>query len=585
MMLHLAKSQDQKLFVASALVSNHTRDGHICLDLNELNNPDFLDQKFGENADIPIPSTYELINELPKFNVVGQPGEFKPLILDRKNRLYLNRYWSYQENLTEFIKERIRQTYLIDSPQETRDCLNQLFPPHANGEIDWQKIAAITTLLKNFCVITGGPGTGKTYTIAKILALLIEQSGRDLKIQLAAPTGKAAVRLQDSIKQVKERLPCSDEIKTKIPEEAATIHRLLGTIRHSPYFRHDTDNPLKVDVMIVDEASMVDLALMTKLTSALPSDAKLILLGDNNQLASVEAGAVLADICGFTQNQKYFNEFATIIKSLYGQKIDIETTENKKPEIKDFIVRLQRSYRFESQKGIGALSQCVNAGDADCALEVLQDPLYPNVTWHNLGDKILSNVLQELEDFSQTTDVADFFEKYNKLRILCAVREGPYGVKAINSQVQQFVKKKNGIKQNDSWYAGQPIMVTENDYSLNLFNGDLGIIYPDGDNNNELHVFFPGQKGMLRKLKPFRLPSHEVAYAITVHKSQGSEFEKVILVLPDIDSPILTRELIYTAITRASKSVEIWGSEEIFRAGVARQTKRTSGLRDALWGG
>jgi exodeoxyribonuclease V alpha subunit len=247
---------------------------------------------------------------LRESKVVGAPGQYKPLILDEGSRLYLFRYWDYQEKLLDLIRRRVSEDGQAVNATALKKGLERLFPGSHGGEIDWQKVAALTALMKRFCVISGGPGTGKTTTVAKILALLLEQGNSEkVRIALAAPTGKAAARLQETIKLAKEKLHCADTIKGAIPEEASTIHRLLGSIPGSPYFRHNGQDPLLVDVVVVDEASMVDMALMSKLVQALPSQSRLVLLGDKDQLASVEAGAVLGDICDTGQVHNFSNLF------------------------------------------------------------------------------------------------------------------------------------------------------------------------------------------------------------------------------------------------------------------------------------
>lgn len=586
-MERLSGESAHELFIAAALTSSQTRAGHICLDLSQLEDAGFLRENFGNDVhNLKIPSVEAMTSMLGKWSVVGQPGAFKPLILDDMNRLYLNRYWAYQNKLATFINLRTQNVIEPGSVESLREILNKYFSPAPGEEIDWQKIAAITATLKTFCVITGGPGTGKTHTVAKLLAVLLEQSGDlALKILLAAPTGKAAMRLQDSIRNVLLELDCGEEIKSAIPEEAYTIHRLLGTIRHSPYFRRHEKNRLDVDIMVIDEASMVDVALMSKLVEALPADAKLILLGDNNQLASVEAGAVLADICDTGRPHDYSREFITRLESVYGDGLAVQSADNHAVALQDCIVDLKKSYRFEEQRGIGALSRAVLAGDGLQALNLLKEAEHPEIEWHDLTKENAFGTLKNYFDSLITSSSLDeALSGFDKVRILCAVRQGPQGVETLNHQINQYVRRKIRARMNKEWYPNQPILVTQNDYNLGLYNGDLGIISPDTESNDELKVHFRQPDGSIRKIRPFRLPEHETAYALTVHKSQGSEFERVILLLPNSDTPILTRELIYTGITRATKKVEIWGYEDIFCAAVSRVIKRRSGLRDALWG-
>ncbi|MFQ5650967.1 MAG: exodeoxyribonuclease V subunit alpha [bacterium] len=586
LMARLSESKNEALFLAAVLVSSQTRAGHVCLDLNDLCDSTFLREQFGDDlGSLPVTALQEIESTLAAESVVvGRPGEFKPLILDSHNRLYLNRYWRYQEALARFIKNSGHLAQKHFDSQELKERLDRFFAPPSAGEVDWQKVAVIIAVMRKFCVITGGPGTGKTFTVAKIIAILLELSGDDeLRVVLAAPTGKAAVRLQEAIQAAKEHLPCTPHLKAAIPEEASTLHRLLGTRRYSPYFRHNADRPLEVDVLVVDEASMVDIALMSKLVQALPPHARLILLGDSNQLASVEAGAVLADICPQEQVHTFSTRFASRLAEVYGRELPVETVDSE--GVHDSIVLLQKSYRFASQKGIGEISSAVNAGDGAGALNVLKADDLPDVSLNSLSEDGLKRmVLQPFQTHSVLHEPAEMFARFARFRILCAVREGPQGVSRINARIEEFNRKELGVKRTEIWYPGQPILIARNDYQMHLFNGDFGIILPDPDANNELKAYFPAGGNAFRKIRPFRLPEHETAYAMTVHKSQGSEFEHVLLLLPAMDSPILTRELIYTGITRAARSVEIWGDEGVFKAAVARRVKRASGLREALWG-
>ena len=597
LMERLNGASRRELAVAAALVSSTTRQGHICLEL----------QRAGEA--VPAcrewsPDLEGWAAELRRTGVVGEPGEFRPLILDSRGRLYLYRYWHYQEQLAQGLKARIEDAPPLAAGADLGERLERLFPSRGDGP-DWQKIAALAGIWKSFCVISGGPGTGKTTTVAKLLALLIEQEpSRRLRIALAAPTGKAAARLQETLKAAKAHLPCSEAVRQLIPEEAATIHRLLGSIPGSPFFRHNRDNPLALDVLIVDEASMVDLPLMSKLLQALPPKARLILLGDKDQLSSVEAGAVLGDICETGGRALFSREFAEACGKLCGGRPEdrlVSGTAGSRS--KDCIIELRKSYRFSGESGIASLSRAVRSSAAGQAAAVLQGGRYDDLAWHELpSGKMLERAVKEevlagygaylkaahaLRDFSEKDPSAalqQVFALFEEFRILCAVREGPCGVGAVNLLVENLLEAAGLLRRGRVWYPGRPVLIKRNDYNLRLFNGDIGIVLPVPGAGADLRVFFPGSEGRFRAFHPLRLPDHETVYAMTIHKSQGSEFDHVLLVLPDRDAPVLTRELIYTGITRAKKKASLWGSLPVLRTAVSRCTKRLSGLSEALWG-
>jgi len=585
----LAGKNVSGLSLAASLVSSYTRQGHVCLDLSSVERKELLK---GENGIDPVvcPELNNWCKQLRETAVVGNPGEYKPLILDDRSRLYLFRYWEYQEKLADSIRRRIHNTDADIGIGPLKEELIRLFPFNEAEEINWQRIAAFTALRKQFCVISGGPGTGKTSIVATILALLLKQAELErLRIALIAPTGKAAAKLQEAIRSMKTKLPCPNSIKEEIPEEASTIHRMLGSIPDSPYFRHNAKNTLPVDVVVVDEASMVDLALMSKLIQALPLQARIILLGDKDQLASVEAGAVLGDICDTGTEHSFSQDFCKNCKEVTGYTIHTQQNGAPESEIRDCIIQLEKNYRFDSDSGIGAVSYAVNTGDGDRAIQRMKSGVYGDITWKNLPHPndlpqvIKAPIIQGYGDYLRDRDPFEVFQVFERFQILCALREGPFGVAALNIVAEQILREEGLINPGMRWYPGRPVLITKNDYTLRLFNGDMGIVLSDPSANNELRVFFPSPDGTVKKFHPFRLPEHETVYAMTVHKSQGSEFDKVLLVLPDRESPVLTRELIYTSITRAKKNVEIWGNENVFRTAVSRYIERTSGLRDALW--
>ncbi len=523
----LAGGPAPEVRLAAMCASRARAEGNICVTLAEIAGM--------EGA----PSLATLRKKLRGSGTVGAPGEFAPLILDENDRLYLRRYWEYEQDLARAILSRTGSRF-----------------SSKKGETDLQEIAAAKAVSSGFTVVTGGPGTGKTWTVMKILNLLRTQpGGQELQIKLAAPTGKAAARLTESIRAVDEKLA------------ATTIHRLLGYLPGSPYFQHDARRPLNADVVIVDEASMVDLALMAKLVAAVPLRARLILLGDRDQLASVEAGNVLADICAAAENARP-NE------PLHGA-----------------VVALRHNYRFAETGGIYRVSTAINSGDAEAAIAALRPDAKGEVKWEplpeatRLADALRDQVVAGFRPVLEAGTAKEALASLQRFRILCAVRHGAWGIENLNTVSEEILAEAGLLTPRRGWYRGQPIMVTQNDYNLALFNGDSGIILPDADEGGELRAFFLSAEGRIRRFLPSRLPVHETAFAMTVHKSQGSEFGKVLLILPENDAPILTRELLYTGLTRAREGVEIWAAEAVLRASIARRVVRASGLQDALQGG
>ena len=475
-------------------------------------------------------------------------------MLDSAGRLYLHRCWRYEQQVATGILSRSLPLPLHEAGLDA--ALDRYFPLQS-GTVDLQRSAARMALSHRFSVISGGPGTGKTATVARILALLLDMAGdAHPEIVLAAPTGKAALRLHQSILHAAATLPLPDEISKRLPTVVCTIHRLLGVQSRKGGFRHNRDNRLTCDVLVVDEASMVDLQLMASLLEALGNDARVILLGDRNQLASVEAGAVLADICDSAGQ-------ATVP-----------------------VTQLTKSYRFGTESGIAALSQLINSGESAAAADLLTSGQFPDVIWRPLppgktfDDSFTAAVRERYAGFARTSSPADALAELNSFRVLSPLRSGSYGVENLNRLCENALapERKNAPQS----IRMKPVMITGNNYELGLFNGDTGVVM---ESDGTPAVWFENPEGGLRHLSPLRLPPFEAAFALTIHKSQGSEFDRVLLVLPDHLSEVLSRELLYTAVTRARSSIEIWGSEELFCRAVERRTLRISGLGELLAAG
>lgn len=563
------------VLVAAALVSQQTGEGHVCLRLSE-----WADKViFRDIPDLvtpPLEAWCALLSCCPAVSTMAD----KPLVLDG-DTLYLARYWAFETRLAAALRTlAVREAGRVDRDLLSANLIRLLGD---NADSAGQRRAAALAVLRCMAVISGGPGTGKTHTVAAILALLLVQEP-SLRIALAAPTGKAAARLAEAIQAAKRTLPFDEAERASIPERTYTLHRLLGIVPGRLRPRYNAQNTLHIDLIVIDEASMVDLPLLAHVMDALPLHARLLLLGDRNQLASVEAGAVLADICGDASVSSYSPALSKLLGEITrtGEN-PMRTAAGSPVAIADSVITLTHSYRFAHDSGIGALASAVNAGDAEAAIAVLQSGwpdlyLEPSLSLERRLAKRMDAVLSDILDASSP---AAALANLNRLRILCALREGPYGVVELNAQVERHLRRHFGVDTRRPWYRGRPVMVLGNDYALRLFNGDVGIVWPDAQ--GRLRVFFEAQQGGMRPIHPGRMPSHETVYAMTVHKCQGSEFDEVFLVLPRQDARVLTRELLYTGITRARSSMELCADLPIVAVAVRRSIRRASRLRERLW--
>jgi len=559
----------EAVLLAAALCCEALAGGDVCLPLRRL-----AGRRPWPEIDLLLPALEAWRAQLEASPLVGGPGAYAPLILDGE-RLYLARYQAYEQQLAERLLARASDAPEVDEAC-LADSLARLFAFNRQTP-DWQRLAAAQAVRRRLAVISGGPGTGKTTTVVRLLAALLEQpDGANLAIGLAAPTGKAAARMAEAIRNAKAQLPVAEAIRAALPDEARTLHRLLGSRGDSPRVRHDAANPLPLDVLVVDEASMVDLALMAKLVEALPPRARLILLGDKDQLAAVEAGAVFAELC---EGRGFDARAAADLERLTGQAVPIQAPRSR---LGDAVVLLTHSHRFAGDSGIGELARRINAGDAPGTLALLREGA-AELLWN--AEPSAAALVERLEhgyaaylQAARQGDPAAAFAAFNGFRALTAQREGAFGVAGLNEALEARFKRRLGVASRERWYPGRAIMVRQNDYALGLFNGDIGLCLQSGDG---LRVFFEGEQGF-RGFAPARLPSHDSAFAMTVHKSQGSEFSEVLLALPEQPSPLLTRALLYTGITRARQRVELWALPARLAEAVNARAERASGLAERL---
>ncbi len=618
--------------VAAAFASQRTGSGHVCLDLAGL--IEELAAGTGDPAvdgalsrasldSLGLGQWYEQLagSDLVDLGGVAGGAANTPLVLDgpvERPRLYLRRYWHHEQQIIGAIEQRLSTIDMAAG--DVKRVLDLLFPNREGEECDWQKIACAVAVRGRFAIITGGPGTGKTTTVLRLLFLIQAlRGGAPLRIRLAAPTGKAASRLNETIASRVAELPFKqieggEEIRAAIPVEVTTLHRLLGSRYASRHFIHNAANPLECDLVVVDEASMVDIGIMAALIDALPRRARLILIGDKDQLASVEAGAVLGDLCRHASTPGYDLSTRQWIESASGEPLPDGLQNGPFRPINQVITRLVSSHRFSRGGAIGRLAALVNderlsLNERRSAIEQLfadrHDAAIDRLLIESIDDRAVDRRIEDgyaachaviaqpppasasQESFDRWA--ADALAAFARFRLLTPLHRGSGGVDGLNRRILRSISR-NGADRDGEWFNGRPVMVTRNDYSLELMNGDIGIALrlpvPDrnGQRVNTLRVAFPSADGSntIRWVLASRLQSVETVYAMTVHKSQGSEFEHTALLLPDNTGPLLTRELIYTAITRARERFTLILSDpELLLAACAQRTERISGIAHA----
>ena len=660
------------LALLAAMASHQVGRGHVCLDVRHLCQateptlvlpPEGVGSLPAESlrpsdlfADI---SPDELVSHLGQSCAVGNGELATPLVLDG-SRLYLRRFWRYEQAIASGIRKRLETHAEMTDTNLLARALDTLFG--TSQEPDYQKLACALAARNRFSVITGGPGTGKTTTVVNLLAALqsvaCESAGTDdaspyLRIRLSAPTGKAAARLSESIGGAVDRLPLEKlpgrPDKSAIPTQVTTLHRLLGSRPGSRSFRHNEDNPLPLDILVIDEASMVDVDLMASVFAALPDKARLIMLGDKDQLASVDAGAVLGELCQRADHAHYLPATAQWLESVAGCQLPPERVDADGLPLDQAVAMLRKSYRFDKHSGIGVLASATNAGRLDKQLIAqCREQNFEDVAWlvpeggsarpginepgvalladhaltgsperfRNSGAGRLVNdrpvdppvgyghYLGIIRDHKPTsgheTDerepwdawATDVLTAFNHFKVLCALRQGPFGVEGLNREIAERLRRDGLIDRTEGWYEGRPVLITGNDYNLGLMNGDIGVTLSvpwdrndAGEPVDTLRVAFPSSdgSGTIRWISPSRLQSLETVYAMTVHKSQGSEFTHACLVIPDRLTPVLTRELVYTGITRARHWLSLVVSQEgVLKEAVGRGVIRASGLARLL---
>jgi exodeoxyribonuclease V alpha subunit len=580
---------DKRIRPLAWLLSKKLLEGNICIQEAELSHP--------ENG-----SPYGVVSPLASRDwgayISDQPDAVVPFI-KQADRYYIQRYFRYETIILELLGGMLRRSRekmdarkgMLEAQKELIHTLKADYDLQGLSDlerVDWQLVAAIQAQLSDFFIITGGPGTGKTTTLAKLLRVLLAITP-DARIALAAPTGKASMRMAESLRNSTLQFPglFTEEIKNRIHQlTPSTLHKLLGYRKDSIYFKHNADHPLPYDVIIVDEASMVDVPMFAKLLGAMGPESRLILLGDKDQLASVEAGSLLGDLCStaaplnrFTQEQ---GNWINGLMSGAERQIPSAFLQSSTGPLSSAIVELRLSHRFRNQSAIGKVSRAVIQSDLPSIRTLMETPLPDLVFDTDYSEELLKEFVQGYAHYIQEQDTALALKNLQELRVLTTVREGSRGLYAMNRKIEQLLQESRLIAPgSQAFYEHRPVIITRNNYELGLFNGDIGIVRKDP--LNRLRVWFEAENGVLRSVLPAYLNACETVFAMTIHKSQGSEFNQVMVVLPEgTNHPLLTRELLYTGITRARKKVIISGKQDTLEHTVSSAVQRISGIDQRL---
>jgi exodeoxyribonuclease V alpha subunit len=596
---HFAKYFKEKAIEPYLYVlSKRLESGHICIPIDET-----IKDELAE-IDATLSS-----NDLKESALIStNETELKPFVFFG-NKLYLQRYFKYETNVIERLKEKVAQKNQFDQRKaEIENCKDFILKEISKKEDvsnygddekpDWQAIAAIQGVLNNLTIITGGPGTGKTTTVAKVLGLLKKTNDENLSVALAAPTGKAAVRmkesLQDSVKKF-SGLDISDIVEDTVPK---TLHRLLGTKFNSPFFKHNRSNPLPFDIVIVDECSMVSVAMFSKLLDAIGPNTRLILLGDSDQLASVDAGSLFGDICRsqeLTENKFTRDNLDWINSLLQSERYTNQILGNQCNFLNEHLIRLKKTYRYDQSSKMGQFTKAVINGDIKTLNEVIVLPDDGKLSIDfEYSKNFFEDFIKKYTTYINEVDIEKALKNMNDCRVLCAVKQTEQGVYQVNERIQNYLKnlykEKNESKlfnPSSEFYHNQLLMVTRNQPDLSLFNGDVGIVRGERD---KLKVYFPSAEKDLEKtekkyieVNPWFIEQWETVFAMTIHKSQGSEFNEVFVILPKkTENRILTRELLYTGITRAKNHACIQSTLEVLESTTNQKVNRVSGINERI---
>jgi exodeoxyribonuclease V alpha subunit len=559
----LCGETDERVALAAAMAVRGTRFGHVCIRLGSLREAVVVDGQDLELVEaLPWPDPDEWMAALVASPMIGDGGGNTPMVIG-DGRLYLERYFRYEQHVANLLLDRCGR-----APKAMSATLGEMLDvllPTGSGAGSRQHEAAVLAATGNLAVVAGGPGTGKTHTIGALLTALAVAGELPL-VAVCAPTGKAAARLGEAIAKWASEMADTDAAERLATIGPSTIHRLLGWTWERGQFRHDAQRRLPHDLVVVDEMSMVSLPLAAKLLQAVRDDASVVLVGDPFQLESIEAGTVLADVVG-----PAVTSGAAIPEAPIGSHV----------------VVLDRTHRFEEGSVIADLADAVRLGDGDRTVALLAAGS-PDVQWvpqrshpgfRNLWTEVVASRLR-LVELAARSNISGSLEALGEMAVLCARREGPEGVAQWRRTIEAALDERfTGLRYGGEWYPGRPVMVTKNDYDLELYNGDIGITVATDEG---LRLAF--DRSGIRELPLSHLGEHVTSHAMTIHKSQGSQFRSVVVVLPGEASRLLTRELLYTAVTRASEEVWVVGDEAVVRAAVERSVQRASGLGDRLWG-